>query len=152
MAFAEVWSDFDVVSSMDLKYEGGAFKIHLYMIQSSLIDEEDVQYVITLCLIPLTFSVDVSGCFTELKCPQTLWNPTLSCFPVCVVVEEILVCFDGSQPEILQGFNCRGGELICSLFHISVSNSLFVLFHVWCLCYLRPLTWMVRSTCQLAAM
>lgn len=31
MAFAEVWSDFDVVSSMDLKYEGGAFKIHLYM-------------------------------------------------------------------------------------------------------------------------
>lgn len=36
-------------------------------------------------------------------------------FPVHVVVEEILVCFDGSQPEILQRFNCRGGKLIRSM-------------------------------------
>lgn len=54
--------------------------------------------------------------------------PNIVLFPVCVVVEEILVCFDGSQPEVLQGFNCRGGEPICSLLHISVLNSCLFYF------------------------
>ena len=31
---------------------------------------------------------------------------------VLFAVEEVLVRVDGSQPEILQGFDCGGGELI----------------------------------------
>lgn len=27
-----------------------------------------------------------------------------------IIVEEVLVCVDGSQPQILQGLHCRGGE------------------------------------------
>lgn len=46
------------------------------------------------------------------------------CLFVCFcVVEEILVCSDGSQPEILQGLYCRRGDFIVSLFYISVWES-----------------------------
>lgn len=55
-------------------------------------------------LITFTCSVDVGVWFTEQLC--------LVC--VHVLVEEVLVCSDRSQPKILQGLNCRGGELICS--------------------------------------
>lgn len=45
---------------------------------------------------------------------------TLQTFCFYLVVEEILVCFDRPQSKILQGLNCRGGELISSLFHLVV--------------------------------
>lgn len=37
---------------------------------------------------------------------------TFSPFPLHSAVEEILVCVDGSQPAILQGLNCRGGDYL----------------------------------------
>lgn len=41
-----------------------------------------------------------------------MWLLLYNVSPVRAVVEEILVCSDGSQPEILQGLNRRGGELV----------------------------------------
>lgn len=41
-------------------------------------------------------------------------------------MEEVLVCSDGSQPEILQGLDCRRGDFIVSLSYISMWESCFI--------------------------
>lgn len=113
------------------RVELSGFKIHLYVVYA-------VQYVSSLC-----------WCGRLLL--KTLYNPTLYfCLFCFFVVEEILVCFDGSQPEILQGLYCGRGEFITSLSSISMLSSCFYLLVG--LCFLRLLTWMVRLTCQPAAM
>ncbi len=78
-----------------------------------------VQYVATSYLICLTCTVDVSGFLTTIFFKASR-SPTLFlfCFSLPCVVEEILVCSDRSQPEILQGFNCRGGEIFFILYCI----------------------------------
>ena len=70
--------------------------------------------------------------------------PNFLIFTLHVAVEEMLVCVDRSQPAILQGFNCRGGELmgiysniiayfsfnsdtvpnVCHLYHFCVTSGL----------------------------
>lgn len=58
---------------------------------------------------------------------QNIVQPNFVFLFVFFVVEEILVCFDGSQPEILQGLYCGGGEFIGSLSNISMLSSCFYL-------------------------
>lgn len=62
-------------------------------------------------------------CVCEAPSQNTLKNNFVFLF----AVEEILVCSDGSQPEILQGLHRRGGEFTASLFYISRWDSWAVL-------------------------
>lgn len=97
------------------RVELSGFKIHLYMVYA-------VQYVSSVC-----------WCGTLLL--KTLYNNNFVFLFVLFffVVEEILVCFDGSQPEILQGFYCGGGEFIGSLSNVSMLSSCFYLLVGLCL-------------------
>lgn len=58
---------------------------------------------------------------------QNTVQPNFVFLFVLFVVEEILVCFDGSQPAILQGLYCGGGEFIGSLSNILMLSSCFYL-------------------------
>lgn len=95
--------------------------------RAAFIDFLDVQYVTSLYLITLTCSALQNSVFELCVVQLCLF------FPIYLVVEEVLVCFDGSQPEILQGFNCRGGKLICSMLILIAClccTVLLVFFHV----------------------
>lgn len=80
-----------------------------------------LKYIFTSCT---GFSVwVVCVCVCEAPSQNTLKTNFVFLF----AVEEILVCSDGSQPEILQGLHRRGGEFPASLFYISRWDSRAVL-------------------------
>lgn len=73
------------------------------------------------------YRVQCVSCLCVCVCEAPSQNTLKNNFVFLFAVEEILVCSDGSQPEILQGLHRRGGEFTASLFYISRWDSWAVL-------------------------
>lgn len=92
-------------------------------------------------------------CVCVCVCEAPSQNTLKTNFVFLFAVEEILVCSDRSQPEILQGLHRRGGAFTASLFYLSRWDRWAVLISSLASVFFRRLpTWMARLTCRPAAM